>query len=195
MKKVVFWTLSALVIWAVALPAAAQKAAKEGVAQKTGGLSDRTVRKLATIAWANIPDEVSKPDGTRIRVRGVSVDKFLLSMEDHRRVVRIAERSAQARICGMKDLELANHAKMMKLEEDSKRWSNEQLAWIHWLHTVTVKYSAFDPSTAESRVKDLGLEGEERKAALEKMKKVKKRTCSDQMRQRVQQEIEEYVKS
>ena len=195
MKKVALWTLSAFVIWAAVPPALAQKAANEAVAQKKGGISDRTVRKLATIAWAHIPDEVAKPDGTRIKVRGVPVDKFLLSMEDHRRVVRIAERSAQARICGMRDLETANHAKMMQLEEQSKRWSNEQLAWIHWLHTVTVKYSAFDPTTAEERVKDLGLEGEQKKAALEKMKKVKKRTCSDQMRARVQQEIKEYVKS
>ena len=195
MIKAVRCGLSALLLVLAASSAMAQKAANESAAPKQGGLSDRTVRVLASYAWAHIPDEVSKPDGTRIKVVGVAIDKFMLSMEDHRRIVRIAERSAQAKICGMNDLERANHARMMKLEEESKRWSNEQLAWIHWLHEITVKVRVFDPKDASKRVKDMGLEGEAAKKAIRDAKRYKTPACSGDKRQQVQKEISEFVGS
>jgi len=206
MKQVLGCVLAALLIVAAAPVAWSQKAAnevavtKQGVAgqQKAGGkggLSDRTVRVLASYAWAHIPDEVSKPDGTRIVVRGVDIDKFMLSLEDTRRIVMVAERSAQAKICGMNDMERANHDKMMKVEQESKRWSNEQLAWIHWLHEITVKVRVFDPSTASKRVNEMQLDPKAEKKVLEDVKRFKKPTCNDKKRKDVRRDIEEFVSS
>ncbi len=193
MTKTLSCVLAVLLIAVVTPAASAQKAAKENAAEKRDGPSNHSVEFLASYAWANIPDEVSKPDGTRIKVRGVPIDKFMLSMEDTRRIVVIAERSAQARICGLTDLERVNHDKMMKNEEASKRWSNEQLAWIHWLHDVIVKVRAFDPETASKRAKDMKLDKEAEKKTLTQVKKLKKPSCSEKRRQQVKQEIEEFV--
>ena len=200
MKQALGCVLAALLVVVAAPSAWSQKAAKEVVVNKQssngkGGLSDRTVRVLASYAWAHIPDEVSKPDGTRIVVRGVDIDKFMLSLEDTRRVVLVAERSAQAKICGMNDMERANHDKMMKIEEESKRWSNEQLAWIHWLHEITVKVRVFDPTVATKRAKGLDLDPEAEKKVIEDVKRFKKPTCTDLKRKEVQRQIEEFVSS
>jgi hypothetical protein len=206
MTKVLGCGLAALLVFTAIPVAWAQKAANEVAVSKQGaaanqnaknkgGLSDRTVRILASYAWAHIPDEVSKPDGTRIPVRGVDIDKFMLSLEDTRRIVMVAERSAQAKICGMNDMERANHDKMMKVEQDSKRWSNEQLAWIHWLHEITVKVRVFDPATASKRVDELGLDDKDKKKALDDAKRFKKPTCNDEKRKEVRRVIEEFVSS
>ena len=162
-------------------------------AEKVAGLSDRTVRILASFAWANIPDEVSKPDGTKIKVKGVGVDKFMLSLEDTKRIIRIAERSAQAQICGLDKLSQANLGKLMEQEESSKRWTDHQLSWIFWLHRSVVKLRVFDRDGAIAKIKKLGLDPEDKKKALKESKRFRKPECSNKKREEVRRQIDEFV--
>ena len=175
--------------------AAAATAQKTNKGNSQGGLSDRTVRILASYAWTNIPDEVSKPDGTRVPVKGVGIDKFLLSMEDTKRVVGIADRTAQAKICGLKELSNANEVTLMQQEERSKRWTDNQMAWIFWLHRTVVRLRAFDSDRAIAEIKKLKLDPKAEKKAIADAKRFKKPTCSDEKRDEVRKQIDEFVKS
>src|SRR5262249_61570170 len=75
---------------------------------KSGGLSDSAVRVLMTYALSIIPDDYPGPDGKPIKVQKDDPNKFVIPVEDARRIIRAATRSAYAEVCDLKDLERAN---------------------------------------------------------------------------------------
>jgi hypothetical protein len=109
-------------------------------AQQKGGLSDSAVRVLMTYAFSIIPDETTGPDGKPVKVDKSDPNKFLIPMEDARRVIRVATRSAYAEVCELPDLERANYQTLMKDEEARKVWSEDQLLLINALHMFSVSY-------------------------------------------------------
>jgi hypothetical protein len=114
-------------------------AAPEGE-QKSGGLSDSAVRVLMTYALSIIPDTYPGPDGKPIKVEKGDANKFVIPVDDARRVVRAATRSAYAEVCDLKDLERANFQAMMRSEEAKKVWSKDQMLMISALHMFSVSY-------------------------------------------------------
>jgi hypothetical protein len=114
-------------------------AAPEGE-QKSGGLSDSAVRVLMTYALSIIPDSYPGPDGKPIKVEKGDPNKFVIPVDDARRVVRAATRSAYAEVCDLKDLERANFQALMRSEEAKKLWSKDQMLMISALHMFSVSY-------------------------------------------------------
>jgi len=164
------------------------------VAQTKGGPSDRAVRVLVSYTWQTMPKEIQKPDGSMVTVEGQDVDKFMIPMEDARRVVMIANRTADAQLCDLPQHQVANHRTLMKKETDSKRWSDEQLAFIHMLHLVTVGTRTADRIEARDGGVAQGDASEAEKAEMEAIVKRRQRyDCEDEKRERVRLEIENFV--
>jgi hypothetical protein len=114
-------------------------AAPEGE-QKSGGLSDSAVRVLMTYALSIIPDAYPGPDGKPIKVQKGDPNKFVIPVDDARRIIRTATRSAYAEVCDLKELERANFQALMKSEEAKKVWSKDQMLMISALHMFSVSY-------------------------------------------------------
>ena len=171
--------------------------APHGVAQEAqtkGGPSDRAVRVLVSYTWQTMPKEIQKPDGSMVTVDGQDVDKFMIPMEDARRVVMIANRTADAQLCDLPRHQVANHRTLMKKETASKRWSDEQLAFIHMLHLVTVGTRTADRIEAREGGVAQGDASDAEKAEMEEIVKRRQRyDCEDEKRERVRLEIESFV--
>lgn len=189
MQKALWHGLAATLLIALFAPQGfAQEAAKKG------GPSDRAVRVLVSYTWQTMPAEIQKPDGTMVAVKGKDVDKFMIPMEDARRVVLIANRTAEAQICDLPQHQVANHRTLMKKETESKKWSDEQLAFIHMLHLVTVgtrtadKIEASEGGVAKDENSDV-----EQKEMKEIIERKQRYNCPDEKRESVRQQIESYV--
>ena len=121
------------------VPRATAPAAPAGGEDKSK-LSDSAVRVLMTYAFSIIPDEIDGPDGKKIKVDRASPNAFLVPVEDARRVIRVATRSAYAEVCGLPELERANYQTLVKGEEQRKIWSRDQMIFIKALHMFSVSY-------------------------------------------------------
>lgn len=109
---------------------------------QAGGLSDSAVRVLMTYAQSILPAEAPGPDGTMQPVDKSDPNKFVIPLEDARRVVRAATRSAYAEVCKLPELQRANYQTLMRSEEAKGTWSREQLLMINALHMFSVSYFA-----------------------------------------------------
>jgi len=189
MHKALWRSLAAVLVMGLLAP---QGVAQD--AQTKGGPSDRAVRVLVSYTWQTMPKEIQKPDGSMVTVEGQDVDKFMIPMEAARRVVMIANRTADAQLCDLPRHQVANHRTLMKKETDSKRWSDEQLAFIHMLHLVTVGTRTADRIEAREGGVAQGDASDAEKAEMEEIVKRRQRyDCEDEKRERVRQEIEIFV--
>jgi hypothetical protein len=117
------------------------KPAEPGETQ-SDGMSDSAVRVLMTYAQSILPEEAPGPDGKMQKVDKSDPNKFLIPLDDARRVIRAATRSAYAEACQLLDLQRANYQALMKSEEAKKIWSREQLLMINALHLFSASYFA-----------------------------------------------------
>ena len=109
---------------------------------QSGGLSDSAARVLMTYAFSIIPGEVRTPAGQKIKVDKSNPNKFLIPIDDARRVIRVATRSAYAEICQLPDLKQSNYQTLMRGEEARKVWTQDQILMIEALHTFSASYFA-----------------------------------------------------
>jgi hypothetical protein len=107
--------------------------------EQKGGLSDSAVRVLMTYALSIIPDTYDGPDGKPVKVNKSDPNLFVIPVNDARRIIHAATRSAYAEVCDLKDLEEANFVTLMKGEE-ARKWSKNQMLLISALHMFSVSY-------------------------------------------------------
>lgn len=107
--------------------------------EQKGGLSDSAVRVLMTYAMSIIPDNYEGPDHKPVKIDKSDPSKFLIPVDDARRIVRAATRSAYAEVCDLKDLARANFETLMKGEQ-TKKWSKDQMLLVSALHMFSVSY-------------------------------------------------------
>lgn len=112
-------------------------------------LSDSSVRVMSTFAWSILPEEYPGPDGKKIKIDKSDPNKFLIPVDDARRIIRVATRSAYAEVCKLPELEKANYDKMMQGEAGRKTWSKEQMIFINFLHMFAVSYFTGDMKITE----------------------------------------------
>ena len=82
------------------------------------------------------------PDGKPVKVDKSDPNKFVIPVDDARRIIRAATRSAYAEACELQDLARANYKTLMKGEEAKKTWSQDQIFLINALHMFSVSYFA-----------------------------------------------------
>ena len=84
----------------------------------------------------------------------------------------------------------------MKREKVSKKWSDLQLLFINRLHLFTVQWLTGNVEFADAKEKKDKKSPAEIKERLKKAAKQKsKRTCTEEQRKKVKQQIEAYVQA
>ncbi len=106
------------------------------------GLSDSAVRVMSTFALSILPDKVPGPNGQMVKLDKSDPNKYLIPLDDARRVIRVATRSAYAEVCQLLELEKDNYNAMMRAEQTRQTWTPDQMMFIQALHTFATSYFA-----------------------------------------------------
>lgn len=165
-----------------------------GLAVSTGAgageLSDKSVQTLLEYAWALMPDKFTKPDGKVITIDKTKKQDALIPLEAARIVIKIADRSSKAQICKLLQKQLENHRTMMKREEESKKWSDQQLLFINQLHLFVVMLNTGNVEVVEkdgeNEVKTSSAEGGAAAAT-------GKTPCTEEQKKAIEDEINAFV--
>ncbi len=150
-------------------------------AEKKQQLSDKAVKYLMSLTWAIMPDKIKGKGGKEIAVDKNKREEAQVPLDDARRVIMVARRSAHAQICKIPKLQKANYRTMMKLELNSKKWSRKQIVYLNQLHLFTVMWLTGNVTISE----DSGKKDEK--------KKKKVQTCSPEEKVKVTAQIEQYL--
>ena len=145
-------------------------------------LSEKAVKYLMSLTWAIMPDKIKGKGGKEIPVDKNKREEAQVPLDDARRVIMVARRSAHAQICKMPKLQKANYRTMMKLEIKSKKWSRKQVVYLNQLHLFTVMWLTGNVTISE----DDGKKDE---------KKKKVQTCTPEQQVKVKAQIEKYLKA
>lgn len=167
--------------------------AGQGIAQaqsdeKKGELSLKAVKLITGFALRTIPSEVKEPDGTVLKIDKSDLSKLIVPLEDARRIIKIARLSAHAQICELPQLQAQNYLAMMREEQSKNKWSKQQLLFINRLHLFTVMWLT-------GNVKFVEKDGEKEAKVIADPDDSKRQTCSEEDRNRVRAEIEQYLKT
>ena len=147
--------------------------------------SDRAVRVIMGYAFAALPDSVPKRNGEVVQLEREKPDKFMIPIEDARRIIRRASLAARADLCGLKELERKHYGNMMKHERAANKWSSYQFIFIDLLHTTTGLVMTGNVQA-----------GDEAKKTDDESKDVRKEyICSPQERERVKAAVEADIKA
>jgi hypothetical protein len=176
-----------------------------------GKLSDSSVRVMSGLAWSIMPDDYKDAAGKTVKIDKSDANKSMIPVDDARRIIRIATRSAYAEVCGLEKLEEANYTTMMQAEEARKVWSMEQMIFINRLHMFAVSYFTGNMTITEQddgAKKDAPAtqNGEQAAKAPEANAaagttagdegfKPKKLTCTPEQKEKVTKSITAYVQS
>jgi hypothetical protein len=175
------------------------------------GLSDSRVRVMSTFALSILPNEIPDSSGAMIKLDKSDPNKYLIPIEDARRVIRVATRSAYAEACGLPELEKANYDTMMRSEQARKVWNTDQMMFIKSLHTFATSYFAGNVKITEQPDEQPAAPGAApaakpaapaakaaapaQSAAGETTFTTKKLECSPEQKEKVTQSIGAYVQS
>jgi len=145
--------------------------------------NDRTVRVIMSWAFAALPEKFKFANGKEITIDRSDPKKFYIPLDDARRVIRVAMRSANADLCGLQKLQVNNFRKMMKEEKVLGKWSPNQIIFIKQLHIATGLVVTGGFVAGEETASDKDGSNDERN----------KYKCSDKERTRVTTSIETYL--
>lgn len=171
---------------AVVLAAAAVLGANIANAQETQ-LSEQAVKKYMDYAWSMTPSKFTKPDGKVIEIDKKQRDKVLIPIAEAREVIMVARRTAWAQACELAQDQVDNYRSLMKREEGSGKWSDQQLIYINQLHLTTVMLLS-------GTVKLVELQDGNKEVVIEE-KAARAKSCSEEEAKKVREQIATYVKS
>jgi hypothetical protein len=135
-------------------------------------------------AWSLTPQQFSKPDGSVIVIDKTKKAQVEVPLDVARSVIMAGRLSAHAQICDLRDEQVQNHRAMMRREEATKKWTQQQLVYISQLHLTTLMLMT-------GRIKLVEQEGDKQVVVDEK--KAPSQTCSAEQRDKVKGLIEAYV--
>jgi len=180
-----FGLISAPVAVAAAQTAADPQAKQSDENTEKKKPSDRAVRVIMGYAFAAIPESVPKRDGEMIKLDREEPDKFMIPIDDARRIIRRASLSARADLCGLKDLERKHFGNIMKHERTAKKWTSYQFIFIELLHATTGLVMTGSVQAGDEAAKEDDASKDARSEHI----------CSPQERERIKTAIEEDIKS
>jgi hypothetical protein len=167
------------------------------------GLSDSAVRVMSTFALSILPDKVPGPNGQMVKLDKSDPNKYLIPLDDARRVIRVATRSAYAEVCQLRDLEKDNYNAMVRAEKARQTWTTEQMMFIRALHTFATSYFAGnvkiteqpDTGKAESLAKESAAAANNAAAGATTTITTKKLECAPGQKEKVAAAITSFVQS
>lgn len=149
-------------------------------------LSEKSVRTFMEYAWSLTPQQFSKQDGTVIVIDKKKKEDVFVPLDIAREVIKVGRISAHAQVCGLQELQVANHRSLMKREEEKKTWTEQQLVYINQLHLTTVMLLT-------GRIRLVEKEGD--KEVVIDDGKSSTPTCTDEQRIKVKDMIIAYIES
>ena len=149
-------------------------------------IKDSTVKILMNFAFSLMPEVYTGADGKKIAIDKKKPDEVLVPVDDARRIIIVAVRSARAQNCDLKVMQTLNHNAMVKYETIFKNWTLKQKLFINQLHLFTVLYMTGNVKIEEGET--------ESKSETEAEKDVKI-SCSEEQKKQVQKSIDEYLGS
>ncbi len=164
--------VTALTLWASAMPAGAQE------------LSEHAVRSFMEYAWSLTPQQFSKPDGSVIVIDRTKKAEVEVPLDVARDIIKAGRLSAHAQICDLRDDQVLNHRAMMRREEAKKKWTPQQLVYISQLHLTTVMLMT-------GRIRLVEQDGDKQVVVDEK--KEPPQSCTEEQRKKVKDMIAAYV--
>lgn len=179
LKKISKVGLGLLVAGSVYVQSASVTEAKE--------LSERSVQVLMNYAWAILPSKFTTQTGKVIEVDKKKRDDVMVPLPLARDIIQVARLSAHAQICELPEEQAANYRAMMKVENDKKKWSDQQLLYISQLHLFTVMWLTGNVKVTEK-------EGE-KEITVNERGTPKKQSCTDVQKKQVKTQINAYLKS
>ncbi len=169
--------------------------------QESSGPSDRLVRVMMSLAWDRMPAKIDTGNGA-VAIDKSDPKKFLIPMDDARRVIVAAYRTSSATLCGMNEAVSANFIALMNSEEARKKWTREQLHMIKWIHNAVVilrsanleESEVSKSQAAKEKAAPLKPEAGVATELTEPQKEARKKgLCSAENKAKLQKEIERYV--
>ncbi|MBS0249998.1 MAG: hypothetical protein JSR78_02925 [Proteobacteria bacterium] len=169
---VVLAGVAALSLWGSTVSAGAQE------------LSEHAVKSFMEYAWSLTPQQFSKPDGSVIVIDKTKKAQVEVPVDVARRVIMAGRLSAHAQICDLRDEQVQNHRALMRREEATHKWTQQQLVYISQLHLTTLMLMT-------GRIKLVEQEGDKQVVVDEK--KSPTQTCTPEQKEKVKELIEAYV--
>lgn len=170
---VVLAGVTALTLFGAAAPAGAQE------------LSEHAVRSFMEYAWSLTPQQFSRPDGSVILIDKTKKAQVEVPLDVARRVIMAGRLSAHAQICDLRDEQVQNHRALMRREEATHRWTQQQLVYISQLHLMTLMLMT-------GRIRLVEQQGD-KQVVIDEDKKEPAQTCTAEQRAKVKELIEAYV--
>lgn len=128
-------------VLSLASPVAAQET------KKKKSPSDRTVRVIMGWAFAGIPETLPGPTGKIFKIDRSDPKKFMIPLEDARRIIKQATISARADLCGLEDIQRRHFESIMRYERSKmstksdrkgkRKWTSSQMTYIDILIAAT----------------------------------------------------------
>ena len=149
-------------------------------------LSDRSVKTIMSYAWSYTPDKFTPPNGKTVFIDKKNREKMTVPVPMGRQVIKVARLTAHAQICDLTEDQVKNYRSLMLRENQSKKWTPQQMVYINQLHLTTVMLLVGKLQVVETK-------GD--KKVVVKEGKAAARTCTDEQRKKVKQLIDKYVAS
>lgn len=166
--------------------AVAMLAAAPGGAVNAQELSERSVRTFMDYAWSLTPSKFTKPDGSAILIDRKDREKMTVPVDAARAAIMAGRLTAHAQICGLPEEQVLNYRSLMTREEESKKWTPQQLIYINQLHLTTVMLLT-------GQIKVIERDGDKRVVVDEG--KAQAKTCTDEHRTKVKELVKAYVQA
>jgi hypothetical protein len=107
--------------------------------EKSGGVSEKTLKTLKLLAWQSLPSKIILADKRVVEIDKSDPKQIIIPDEDAQRIIRVAHLTARAHQCDLQELVIANRDALMKAEKALNKWSESQLHYINTLHLYTVQ--------------------------------------------------------
>jgi len=169
--------------WACAVLLAAGVVAVPASAQE---LSEMATRKFMEYAWSDLPEAFTKPTGETILIDKSKKSEVLVPLDVARDVIRVGRLSAHAQVCELAQDQSDNFNSLMRREIASKKWTPQQIVYIHRLHLMVVQLMT-------GRIKLVEKEGGKEVVVEEAARQTQ--TCTAEQKQKVKELIAAYVKT
>ncbi|MGI9523594.1 MAG: hypothetical protein ACR2PG_18330 [Hyphomicrobiaceae bacterium] len=149
-------------------------------------LSERSVKTIMNYAWAYTPENFTPPNGKTVRIDKSQRAEMTVSVAKGREVIQVARLTAHAQICDLREDQINNYRSLMTREQQSKKWTPQQLVYINQLHLTTLMMLVGKLQIVEHK---------DGKRVVVKEGKSTAKTCTAEQRKQVKALIARYVAS
>ncbi len=153
-------------------------------------ISEKSVRTLMDYALAYTPDRFTGADGTTVHINRKdpeAIKKLMVPLKKAEEAVLAGRLAAHARVCGLFDEEKNTFISFVMREEQSKKWTPQQIIYLRSLFYTTEMLMV-------GKVQVIQRDDGGKKVVIKEGKPAIK-SCTDQQRTKVKDLVAEYIKA